>query len=54
MHSEASTIEEFSPLNRLPDNKAGEIVLKAIDRAGGWDAWANKDNFTFTKIITQL
>ncbi len=47
------TIERH-PLDRLPDNKGGEVVRKAIDYAGGWDAWEAKENFSFYKIITQL
>ncbi len=42
------------PLERLPDNRAGEIVKKAIEYAGGWEAWEAKQDFAFYKIITQL
>jgi len=41
----------ISPLERLPDNEAGEIVKKAIDYVGGWEAWANKKSFSFYKNI---
>jgi len=45
---------EVHPMDRLPDNKGGEVVRKAIDYAGGWDAWETKQNFSFYKKITQL
>lgn len=42
------------PMDRLPDNKGGEVVRKAIAYAGGWEAWEAKKNFSFYKKITQL
>lgn len=41
-------------INNLPDNQAGDVVRKAIERAGGWDSWQEKDNFSFYKKITHL
>ncbi len=41
-------------INNLPDNKAGEVVRKAIERAGGWSNWKDKKNFSFYKKITHL
>ena len=41
-------------LNNLPDNMAGEVVKQAIERAGGWNSWKNKENFSFYKKITHL
>lgn len=41
-------------ISNLPENKAGEIVRKAIDRAGGWTNWKDKKNFSFYKKITHL
>jgi len=38
----------------LPDNEAGNVVRKAIERVGGWESWASKDNFSFYKKITHL
>jgi len=38
----------------LPENEAGDIVRKAIARAGGWENWIAKDNFSFYKKITHL
>ena len=43
-----------NPMDRLPDNEAGEVVRKAIDYAGGWDVWDSKKNFSFFKKITQM
>ena len=43
-----------NPMDRLPDNKGGEVVQKAIAFAGGWDAWESKKNFSFYKKITSL
>ena len=38
----------------LPDNQAGEVVRRAIERAGGWKSWISKNNFSFYKKITHL
>ncbi len=46
--------ELVNPMDRLPDNKGGEIVRKAIAYAGGWEAWESKKNFSFYKKITSL
>lgn len=46
--------QPVNPLDRLPDNEAGEIVRKAIDFVGGWKAWEDKTNFSFYKNITHL
>ena len=40
--------------DKLKESEAGLIVIKAIDRAGGWDNWRSKDNFSFYKNITHL
>lgn len=44
----------ISPMDRLPQNEAGEVVRKAIDYIGGWEAWENKKTFSFYKNITHL
>lgn len=43
-----------SSMDRLPSDAAGDIVRAAIERAGGWDAWANKNYFQFYKNISQV
>lgn len=40
------------PIDRLPNNQAGEVVKKAIDYVGSWDKWAAKETFSFYKNIT--
>ncbi len=50
----ATAVPTRSPMERLPQNEAGEIVRKAIDFVGGWEAWANKKTFSFYKNITHL
>lgn len=47
-------VKVITPMERLPNNEAGEVVKKAIAFAGGWDAWEGKENFSFYKKITQL
>ena len=50
-----SGVEEvMHPMDRLADDKAGEVVRKAIAYVGGWDTWAAKKNFSFYKKITQV
>ena len=51
-HPEAE--QALDPYESLPQNEAGEIVKKAIQQAGGWDSWKDKDNFSFYKKITHL
>lgn len=43
-----------SPMERLPQNKAGETVRKAIEFVGGWEKWEDKKTFSFYKNITHL
>lgn len=38
----------------LPDNEAGQIIRMAIERAGGWDNWINKNSLSYIKKITHL
>ena len=38
--------------NKLPDNKAGAIIRKAIEGAGGWDAWTSKKALSYIKNTT--
>lgn len=38
--------------SKLPDNRAGEIIKKAIEGAGGWEAWTSKKALSYIKIIT--
>jgi len=35
----------------LPDTKAGAIVLKAIEQAGGWKQWKQKKTLSYVKRI---
>lgn len=42
------------PMDRLPSDAAGNLARAAIERAGGWDNWANKKYFQFYKNITQV
>ena len=49
-----TTTTPVSPMTSLPNNKAGEVVKKAIAYVGGWENWAAKENFSFYKNITQL
>jgi len=49
-----STKENINPMDRLADDEAGEVVRKAIDYAGGWDAWIQKKNFSFYKKISHV
>lgn len=47
---EQSPTETTSSLERLPNDKAGEVVKKAIEWAGGWEAWDKKKTLSYTKI----
>lgn len=42
-----------SAIHNLPENKAGEVVKKAIDKMGGMAEWENKKTLSYTKIIRQ-
>lgn len=43
-----------SPMDRLPDSQAGEVVRRAIEAAGGWSTWTAKKNVTYRKVITSF
>ena len=47
--SKESTLSVLSPMERLPNNEAGNIVKKAIEQAGGWENWAAKKTLSYTK-----
>ena len=49
---EESTRTKVSPMERLADNKAGNIVRKAIEQAGGWEQWTTKKTLSYTKVMT--
>ncbi len=38
--------------SKLPNTQAGDIIRKAIEGAGGWDAWISKKALSYIKIIT--
>lgn len=50
--SQAAATAETTPMDRLPDNRAGDVVRRSIDAAGGWDAWRATQDVTYTKVIT--
>ncbi|MDX1666852.1 MAG: DUF6503 family protein [Saprospiraceae bacterium] len=37
-------------IERLPDNKAGEVVANSIDYSGGWNNWKEKRTLSYRKI----
>lgn len=43
-----------SPMDRLPESRAGEVVRRAIEAAGGWSTWTAKQNVTYRKVITRF
>lgn len=44
---------DVSPMERLSDNEAGNIVRQAIEEAGGWEKWENMKTLSYTKVIQQ-
>lgn len=49
--SEEAVEENMVMTLNLPDNEAGEAVRKAIDWAGGWEAYHEKKSMSYTKIV---
>ncbi len=43
--------QHTSQLANLPNNKAGNIIRSAIKSAGGWQAYVDKETFSFYKVI---
>lgn len=43
-----------SPMDRLPDDRAGDVVRRAIEFAGGWEAWEEAGTVSYLKIRTGL
>ena len=37
---------------RLPEGRAGEILARAIDAAGGWERWTSKRDVAFVSTLT--
>lgn len=52
--ADTTTHAASSPLDRLPDNRAGEVVRRAIEQAGGWAAWQNMRSLDYQKTITSF
>jgi hypothetical protein len=50
--SNSTKNEYLASYSKLPDNEAGVIIRKAIEGAGGWDAWTSKKALSYTKITT--
>ena len=48
---DVSPVVAVSSMDRLPDNRAGEIVRQSIAHAGGWEAWQSKKSLSYMKII---
>jgi len=46
--------EAIDRYTMLPEGMAGDVVKKAIERAGGWDNWTAKESFSFYKKFTYL
>jgi len=43
-----------TPMDRLPRDKAGEIVRRGIEFAGGWNTWAGKKTVQFRQITRRF
>jgi hypothetical protein len=39
-------------ISNLPNDQAGATIRKAIEGAGGWEAWTSKKALSYIKIIT--
>lgn len=48
-----SSVTEESP-NGLPDDQAGEIVRRAIERAGGWSTWVGARSLDYRKTVVNV
>jgi hypothetical protein len=47
--SAAAIAPPENPLERLPADRAGDIVRRSIEYAGGWEAWASIRTIEFQK-----
>lgn len=52
--SPAAANVETVVLDRLPENRAGEVVQQAIDAAGGWDTWTDQRTVAYRKTTLQF
>ncbi len=48
---DTSVPSAVSPLAQLPADEAGNVVRKAIEAAGGWEHWADKETLSYIKVI---
>lgn len=46
------TVIPTASLENIPNSEAGDIVRKAIESAGGWEAWSSKKALSYIKTIT--
>jgi hypothetical protein len=50
--SAAAPTAAAQPAPRLPDDDAGRVIARAIDAAGGWDAWQRHRDAAFVSTLT--
>ena len=43
--------QEISQLTNLPNGQGGQIIRAAIKSSGGWEAYEDKETFSFYKVI---
>lgn len=48
------SLAALPPLERLPDDEAGELIRRAIRAHGGWDAWSALRSVEYRKVTVQL
>lgn len=44
------SIEALHPMDRLPDGPAGDVVRRAIEAHGGWEAWRALPGVEYRKV----
>jgi hypothetical protein len=50
----AGLVQAQGAMARLPQDRAGEVVRRAIEYAGGWDAWRAATSLEFRKTSTRF
>lgn len=48
------SLRALPAMERLPDGRAGELVRRAIEAHGGWEAWTELSTIVYRKITVDL
>lgn len=48
------SLQALPPMERLPEGEAGDLVRRAIEAHGGWEAWSELETVSYRKATIRL